>query len=256
MRLENKVALLTGAASARAGQLMGFGGATAHAFVREGAKVVITDILDELGEASAAEMRAAGADVVYRHLDVTSEEGWRRAIDATVEQFGGLDILVNNAGTAFMMSIEEMSEEVWDAELSVHAKGVFLGTKHAIPAMRKGGGGAIVNISSIMGIVGSPTAPAYAAAKGAVRLFTKTTALQYANDNIRANSVHPGYALTPLTAERLAVASASQALIDKTPLGRLGTAEDIAAGIVYLASDEAAFVTGAELVIDGGMIAQ
>ena len=257
MRLSDKVALITGAAAARSGSLMGFGGASAHAFVREGAKVVLTDVQDDLGEQSVAEMRSAGAEVRYLHLDVTSDPDWQRAIEHTVKAFGRLDVLVNNAGTTGgMTQIENLSVEVWDAEMAVHAKGVFLGTKHAIAPMRANGGGSIINVSSIMGIVGSPTSPAYTAAKGAIRLFTKTTALQYADANIRANSVHPGYAITPMTMEKFSEPEVQAELIAKTPIGRLGTAEDIAHGIVFLASDESAFMTGAELVIDGGMIAQ
>ncbi|MDE0728306.1 MAG: glucose 1-dehydrogenase [Alphaproteobacteria bacterium] len=256
MRLENKVALLTGAAAAIDGELMGFGGASAHLFVREGAKIVMTDIRDELGERSAAALRDRGADAIYRHLDVTSETDWKQAVEDTMEAYGRLDILFNNAGVAFPSKIENLSEETWDLELAVHAKGAFLGTKTAIPAMRRGGGGSIINTSSIMGIVGSPTTPAYSAAKGAVRLFTKTAALQYAAENIRVNSIHPGYATTPLTVERFSDPAISEVLLDRTPMGRLGTAEDIANGVLFLASDESAWMTGTELVIDGGMTAQ
>ena len=145
---------------------------------------------------------------------------------------------------------------MWDRELGVHAKGAYLGTKTAIPAMRKGGGGTIINTSSVMGIVGSPTSPAYSAAKGAITTFTKATALQYAKENIRVNSIHPGYATTPLTEERFSPPEVNQILLDKTPMGRLGTAEDIANGVLFLASDESSWMTGAELVIDGGMTAQ
>ena len=256
MRLKNKVALLTGAAAAIKGELMGFGGATAHLFVREGAKVVLTDIRDELGERAASALRDLGADVLYRHLDVTCEADWRRAIDDTMDTHGRLDILFNNAGVSFPCKIEDMTEEIWDRELAVHAKGAFLGTKTAIPAMRQGGGGSIINTSSVMGIVGSPTSPAYSAAKGAVRLFTKTTALQYAKENIRVNSIHPGYATTPLTVERFSPPDVNKVLLDRTPMGRLGTAEDIANGALFLASDESSWMTGSELVIDGGMTAQ
>ena len=256
MRLKDKVALITGAAAALPGELMGFGGAAAHLFVREGAKVVITDVRDELGEQAAAALREAGGDVQYLHLDVTSASQWTDAIEATVSTCGKLDVLVNNAGISISARVEDLSEADWDAELSVHAKGVFLGTRAAIPAMRASGGGSIVNISSIMGIVGSPAAPAYSAAKGAIRIFTKSTAIQYARESIRVNSVHPGYADTPLTREVFAPARVREALMRKTPMRRLGTAEDIAWGILYLASDESAFVTGSELVIDGGMTAQ
>ena len=170
--------------------------------------------------------------------------------------YGRLDVLVNSAGISVTSRVEDLSEAEWDAELSVHAKGVFLGTRAVIPAMRERGGGSIVNISSIMGIVGSPAAPAYSAAKGAIRTFTKSAAIQYARENIRVNSVHPGYADTPLTREVFAPERVREALLRKTPMRRLGTAMDIAYGILYLASDESAFVTGSELVIDGGMTAQ
>jgi NAD(P)-dependent dehydrogenase (short-subunit alcohol dehydrogenase family) len=256
MRLKNKVALLTGAAAAIEGELMGFGGATAHLFVREGAKVVLTDIRDELGERAASALRDLGADVLYRHLDVASETDWRQAIGETLDAYGRLDILFNNAGVSFPAKVEELTEEIWDRELAVHAKGAFLGTKTAIPAMRRGGGGSIINTSSVMGIVGSPTSPAYSAAKGAIRLFTKTAALQYAKENIRVNSIHPGYATTPLTAERFSPPDVNKVLLDRTPMGRLGTAKDIANGVLFLASDESSWMTGAELVIDGGMTAQ
>ena len=248
MRLQSKIALLTGAAAAIKGELMGFGGATAQLFVREGAKVVLTDIRDDLGERAAASLRAEGHDARYLHLDVTSEQNWAQVVDAVMATHGRLDILFNNAGVGFPGKVEDITVEIWDRELNVHAKGVFLGTRTAIPAMRKGGGGSIINTSSVMGIVGSPTSPAYSAAKGA--------ALQYAKENIRINSVHPGYADTPMTDKRFSDPTVRQQLIDRTPMGRLGTAEDIANGVLFLASDEASWVTGSELVIDGGMTAQ
>jgi NAD(P)-dependent dehydrogenase (short-subunit alcohol dehydrogenase family) len=256
MRLQGKVALLTGAAAAIKGELMGFGGATAHLFVREGAKVVLTDIRDELGERAAATLRAGGHDARYMHLDVTSEQNWAQVVDAVMAAHGRLDILFNNAGVGFPGKVEDITVEIWERELGVHAKGVFLGTRTAIPAMRKGGGGSIINTSSVMGIVGSPTSPAYSAAKGAITTFTKSAALQYAKENIRINSVHPGYADTPLTEHRFNDPAVRQSLIDRTPMGRLGTAEDIANGVLFLASDESSWVTGSELVIDGGMTAQ
>ena len=256
MRLKGKVALLTGAAAAIEGELMGFGGAAAHLFVREGASVVLTDIRDELGERAAAALRASGAEARYMRLDVTSEANWKQVVDAVMATYGRLDILFNNAGVSFPMKVEEITVEIWERELGVHAKGVFLGTRTAIPAMRKGGGGSIVNTSSVMGIVGSPTSPAYSAAKGAITVFTKSAALQYAKENIRINSVHPGYADTPLTAKRFSDPAVREALIQRTPMGRLGTAMDIAQGVLFLASDEASWMTGSELVIDGGMTAQ
>ena len=256
MRLQGKVAVLTGAAAAMKGELMGFGGAAANIFAREGAKVVITDIRDELGERAAAALRADGHDARYMHLDVTSEQNWVQVVEAVMAAHGRLDILFNNAGVAFPGKVEDITVETWDRELAVHAKGVFLGTKTVIPAMRKGGGGSIINTSSVMGLVGSPTSPAYSAAKGAITIFTKSAALQYAKENIRINSVHPGYADTPLTARRFNDPGVRKVLLDRTPMGRLGTAEDIANGVLFLASDESSWVTGSELVIDGGMTAQ
>src|SRR4029077_19714835 len=171
MRLQNKIALLTGAAAAIKGELTGFGGAAAHLFVREGAKVVLTDIRDELGERAAAALRADGHDARYMHLDVTSEQNWAQVVNAVMVAHGRLDILFNNAGVSFPAKVEDLTVEIWDCELGVHAKGVFLGTRTAIPAMRKGGGGSIINTSSVMGIVGSPPSPAYSAAKGATTPF-------------------------------------------------------------------------------------
>lgn len=256
MRLNQKVALLTGAAAALKSEVMGFGGAAAHLFVREGAKVILTDIRDDLGERSAAALRADGHDARYLHLDVTSEQNWAQVIDAVMQAHGRLDILFNNAGVAFPAKVEDISVETWDRELGVHAKGVFLGTRAAIPAMRRGGGGSIINTSSVMGLVGSPTSPAYSAAKGAITTFTKSAALQYAKENIRINSVHPGYADTPLTTGRFDDPAVRAQLIKRTPMGRLGTAMDIANGVLFLASDESSWITGSELVIDGGMTAQ
>ena len=256
MRLEGKVALISGAATGVDGELMGFGGATAKLFVREGAKVVLTDINEESGQKTASEIREQGGDAMFLRLDVTREQDWINAVQATVSSYGKLDILVNNAGTGAQFTVEDTPEEVWDSQMDIHAKGTFLGTKHAIPEMRKAGGGSIINVSSIYGIVGSPSSTAYHAAKGAVRLFTKSAAIQYAKENIRVNSVHPGYARTPLTARGYADPERYQWVLDRTPIGRVGVADDIAYGILYLASDEASFVTGAELVIDGGMTAQ
>ena len=256
MRLEGKVALISGAATGVDGELMGFGGATAKLFVREGAKVVLTDINEESGQKTASEIREQGGDAMFLRLDVTREQDWINAVQATVSSYGKLDILVNNAGTGAQFTVEDTPEEVWDSQMDIHAKGTFLGTKHAIPEMRKAGGGSIVNVSSIYGIVGSPSSTAYHAAKGAIRLFTKAAAIQYAKENIRVNSVHPGYARTPLTSRGYADPERYQWVLDRTPIGRVGVADDIAYGILYLASDEASFVTGAELVIDGGMTAQ
>ena len=197
MRLEGKVALISGAASGVDGELMGFGGAAARMFCNEGAKVFLGDINTEGGERTAAELRAAGGDATFVKLDVTNEQDWIDAVAATVSAYGKLNVLVNNAGTSARSTVEETTEEAWDGQMDVHAKGTFLGTKHAIPEMLKEGSGSIINISSIYGIVGSPTSTAYHAAKGAIRLFTKSAALQYAADNIRINSIHPVIATLP-----------------------------------------------------------
>ena len=256
MRLEGKVALISGAASGVAGELMGFGGAAARMFCREGARVILGDINTEGGERTAAQIRAAGGDAQFVKLDVTQEADWADAVAAAVGAYGRLDILVNNAGTGARYTVEETSEAAWDGQMDVHAKGAFLGTKHAVPELLKAGGGAIVNISSIYGIVGSPTSTAYHAAKGAVRLLTKSAAIQYAGDNIRVNSIHPGYCHTPLTDGSYQNERHFAWINERIPVGRVGNADDIAYGIVFLASDEASFITGAELVIDGGTTAQ
>ena len=256
MRLEGKVALISGAASGVAGELMGFGGAAARMFCQEGARVILGDINTEGGERTAAQIRAAGGDARFVKLDVTQEADWADAVAAAIAAYGRLDILVNNAGTGARYTVEETSEAAWDGQMDVHAKGAFLGTKHAVPELLKAGGGAIVNISSIYGIVGSPTSTAYHAAKGAVRLLTKSAAIQYAGDNIRVNSIHPGYCHTPLTDGSYQNERHFAWINERIPVGRVGNADDIAYGIVFLASDEASFITGAELVIDGGTTAQ
>jgi NAD(P)-dependent dehydrogenase (short-subunit alcohol dehydrogenase family) len=256
MRLEGKVAFISGAATGVRGELMGFGGASAWLFVREGAKVVLGDINEEDGARTAAQIHEWGGEALFVRLDVTSEQDWIDAIRTTVNKYGKLDIMVNNAGTGARKTVEETTEDIWDGQMAVHAKGVFLGTKHAIPEMRKIGGGSIVNVSSIMGLVGSPTSPAYSAAKGAIRIFTKAAAIKYAGENIRINSVHPGYATTPLTQRSFSEPETAARLLATVPAGRYGTADDIAYGILFLASDESSYMTGSELVIDGGMTAR
>jgi len=255
MRLDGKVALISGGAHGVKGEMMGFGGASAWLFVQEGARVVLGDIAVEDGERTAAQIRDAGGEALFVKLDVTSAEDWKAAVQATLSSFGRLDVLVNNAGTGVGYNLEDTTEEIWDSQMNVHAKGAFLGTKHAIPAMRKVGGGSIINISSIYGIVGSLGGTAYHAAKGAIRIFTKAAAIQYAAENIRVNSVHPGFATTPMTAGG-SKSDWRAAVTERVPMGRFGSPEEIAHGIVYLASDESSYVTGSELVIDGGFTAQ
>ena len=249
MRLENKVALISGGAR-------GMGAVEAKLFAREGAKVIIGDVLEEEGRQVEAEINEGGGECLFVSLNVTSESAWQTAVDATLARFGKLDVLVNNAGIFRTEGVEETTGELWERMMEINAKGVFLGTKLAIPAMRKSGGGSIVNISSALGLVGSTGAAAYAASKGAVRLFTKSTAIQYAHDGIRANSVHPGIIETPMTAGILADEAALRANIAMYPLGRIGQSKDIANGVLFLASDESSFMTGSELVIDGGLTAQ
>jgi 3alpha(or 20beta)-hydroxysteroid dehydrogenase/cyclopentanol dehydrogenase len=245
-RLDGKVALISGGAR-------GQGATEAKLFAQEGAQVVFGDVLDDAGKRVEADIRQAGGEATYIHLDVTQEADWQQAVATAVSTYGKLDILVNNAGILRRESIEETSKELWDTVLAVNATGVFLGTKHAIPAMRQTGGGSIVNISSVSGMI-ALGAPAYNASKGAVRVFTKVTAIQHAKDNIRCNSIHPGPIDTPMT--QTTDTARRNKIVSDVPLGRYGTSEDIAYGVLYLASDEARFMTGAELVIDGGYTAQ
>jgi len=249
-RLTGKVALISGGAR-------GQGAAETRLFVREGASVVFGDILDDDGKKVEAELRAAGGAATYVHLDVTRETDWRAAVATAVQRYGKLDVLVNNAGILLRARIEDTSEADWDRIMAVNVKGVFLGTKCAIPAMRAAGGGSIVNISSTAGLVGSPQGTAaYTATKGAVRLFTKSTAIQHARDNIRANSVHPGPIATDMIADTMSNEAAWKERLRRLPMGRVGTADEVAYGVLYLASDEASYVTGSELVIDGGTTAE
>ena len=247
-RLDGKVAIISGGAR-------GQGEVEARLFVQEGARVVFGDILDEEGKQVEAAIREDGGEATYVHLDVTQEADWQQAVAAAVSTYGKLDILVNNAGILRRDGIEETSRELWDTVMAVNATGVFLGTKHAIPEMRKAGGGSIVNISSVSGMV-ALGGPAYNASKGAVRVFTKVTAIRHADDNIRCNSIHPGPVRTPMTESTYSDPDMLAQRLRSMPLGRLGTSEDIAYGVLYLASDEAAYMTGSELVIDGGYTAQ
>jgi NAD(P)-dependent dehydrogenase (short-subunit alcohol dehydrogenase family) len=247
MRLEGKVALITGSAN-------GMGQSEAVIFAREGAKVIVADVLEAEGRKVADGLGSAGRFV---RLDVTSEANWQEAVAAARAAFGKLDILVNNAGISGTFDPDTLSTSAWDRLMDVNAKGVFLGTRAAIPIMRRGGGGSIINISSQLGLVGTDNnSPQYQASKGAVRLLTKATAIQYAKEGIRANSVHPGPIVTPMTEARRADPATRALTVSRIPLGRYGEPEDVALGVLYLASDESSFVTGAELVIDGGWTAQ
>ena len=250
MRLENKVALISGGAR-------GMGAAEARMFAREGAKVVIGDVLATEGQQVEAEINEAGGECVFVYLDVTRESEWQQAVATAVARFGKLDVLVNNAGIVLRTSLEDTSGDNWDRVMAVNAKGVFLGTKAAIPEMRKAGGGSIINISSTSGMVGDNIAnPVYNASKGAVRIFTKSAAIQYAKEGIRVNSVHPGSIDTPMAENRLTNPELQRKVEAFTPLGRSAHPDEVAYAVLFLASDEASFMTGSELVIDGGDTAQ
>jgi 3(or 17)beta-hydroxysteroid dehydrogenase len=250
MRLQGKIALISGGAR-------GMGAVEARLFAKEGAKVTIGDVLEDEGRKLEAEINATGGEALFVRLDVTHEADWQKAVEATVNRFGKLDVLVNNAGISGRGRVEDTTVEEWDRVMDVNAKGVFLGTKVAIPAMRRGGGGSIINISSQLGLVGTDhSSPQYQASKGAVRLLTKATAIQYAQEGIRANSVHPGPIVTPMTEAARADPERYQLMLSRVPLGCYGQPEDVAYGVLYLASDEARWVTGSELVIDGGWTAQ
>ena len=248
-RLDGKVALISGGAR-------GQGAVEAQMFAAEGAKVVIGDILDDAGKQTEAQLRELGYECTYVHLDVTSESDWAAAVQAAVDAYGKLDILLNNAGILIRKNIEDTSADEWDRIFAVNAKGVFLGTKAALPALRENGGGSIINISSTAGLVGSPNGSAsYTATKGAVRLFTKSTAIQHAAEGIRCNSIHPGPIETDMIADTLNDPENLALRMQRLPLGRVGKPSEIAYGAIYLASDESSFVTGSELVIDGGTTA-
>ena len=247
MRLKDKVAIVTGAAH-------GMGEAEARLFAKEGARVVVADILQEQAEAVAADIRAGGGDATSATIDVTSEQDWLALIGKTVETYGRLDILVNNAGISGSSVGDPDGLEGWDRIIAVNQTSVFLGTKLAAEQMAKTGGGSIVNISSIMGFVGGASGhPAYHASKGAVRIYSKSAAVRYGPMGVRVNSVHPGYMPPMLNATN---ADERADKIAATPLRRLGEPIEVAYGVLFLASDEASFVTGTELVIDGGFIAQ
>jgi len=243
------VAIITGAAK-------GQGEFEARLFASEGATVVLCDIDVEACGKTAEEISSSGGSAVSMTLDVTSEPNWIGVIEQTVEFFGKLDILVNNAGIYSRVPIENASVEEFDHILEVNLRGVFLGTKHAIPAMRTSGGGSIINISSTAGIVGNVGSGAYGASKGGVRSFTKYTAIQHASEGIRANSVHPGPIDTDMISDNLSTAEGRKSTESRIPMGRVGSIEDVAMGVLFLATDESSYMTGSELVIDGGMTAQ
>ena len=254
-RVAGKVAVVTGGA-------LGIGRAAALRLAEEGAAVAVLDINDDAGKAVATEIENAGGKAGYWHVDITDEEAIRRCYDEVAERLGGLHVLVNNAGIAGVNKpTDEVSREEWEALFNINVTGVFLCTKYAIGHMRKAGSGSIINLSSIYGLIGAADLPPYHASKGAVRLTSKNDALFYASENIRVNSIHPAYIWTPLVEDLgkqhpEGVEAFRKLLDDKHPIGHVGEPDDIAWGVVYLASDESKFVTGSELVIDGGYTAQ
>jgi 3(or 17)beta-hydroxysteroid dehydrogenase len=249
MRLDGKVALITGAAS-------GMGANMARLFAGEGAKVVVADMLDGEGNQVVADVTRANGAAIFRHLDVSSEPEWQAAVEATLAEYGKLDILVNNAGLSGSAVEDLFDTAAWDLLMSVNARGAFLGMKFAIPIMKAAGGGSIVNISSISGITGQHGIHvAYNASKGAVRTLTKAAAVQHGADNIRVNSVHPGLMPPMRSSGRTADPAVRARMLRQVPLGRPGRPEEVANAVLFLASDEASYITGAELYVDGGYLA-
>lgn len=245
MRLEGKVAIITGAAS-------GIGAASARLFAQEGAKVCIADIDMEKGRQVADSITESGGDAFFQNLDITSEHAWKDAVNNVVDRYQLLNVLVNCAAMPHAATVEETTAEDWDRVMEVNAKGTFLGTREVIPHMRRAGGGSIINISSGAGLVGQSWAAAYNASKAAVHLLAKSTAIQYAKDGIRANSVHPGAIDTQMLHQSEEQIGDSEAF--NRPMGRMGTPEEIGYGILFLASDESSYMTGTELIIDGGKL--
>ena len=249
MRLKNKVAIITGASN-------GMGAAEARLFAEEGARVVIADIEEDRGEVVASEIRSAGGTAVFRYLDVTKEEEWERLVDYTIQSLGAIGILVNNAGIANTAYSDQMSVDGWDKLMNINAKVVFLGMKFVIPEMVSTGGGSVVNISSIYGFTGAEKGNiGYYASKGAVRIATKSAAVQYAKQGVRVNSVHPGLMPPMQSSSKLIDGGMRDETRWQVPMGRSGRVEEVASAVLFLASDEASYITGTELVVDGGLIA-
>jgi len=247
-RLDGKVAIISGGAK-------GQGAEEARLFANEGARVIIGDILDQDGMQIESEISEQGGEEKFTHLDVSSEEDWFKAVDLSMREYGRLDVLVNNAGILLMKGVEDTTSQEWDHIQNINSKGVFLGSKTVIPAMRESGGGSIVNISSIAGLIGSKFS-AYGASKGLVRTLTKSIAVNHGHEGIRCNSVHPGIIETDMTSEMIGSQEGREYQLNRTPLKVIATSRDVAFGVLYLASDESRYVTGSELVIDGGITAQ
>ena len=252
-RFQGKVVLLTGAAAAVRGGQTGFGGETAWRFLEEGGRAVITDILDEMGEQSAEQMRQRGYEAAYMHLDVTEESEWKSVVAATVGRFGRLDALVNIAGAIERSPIEGTAVDAWQRVMDISMRGIFLGTRSVIEPMRTSGGGSIVNLSSMVGKWAAPYGAAYAASRAGMLHFSRAAALQLGPAGIRVNSVLPGWTRTPFTESVYMDDHERQVREAKIPLGRWAEPYEIAAAILFLLSDDASYVTGAELLVDGGV---
>jgi len=256
-RFDGKVALLTGSAAAVKGELMGFGGATVWRFLEEGGRgVVITDVQDEVGERAAQQLRDAGHDALYMHLDVTEEQDWAKVVEATLDRFGQLDILVNIAGILDTKSLLDIEPAVWKKTMEISSVGIFLGTRAVARPMEQGGGGAIINLSSMAAKQGSGVyGTAYSFSRGGMLNFTQSSAIQLGSMGIRVNTIMPGWVRTPFTDYLYRDPEQNKFRTERVPLGRWGTPEDIAGGILFLASDDAAYMTGGELLMDGGVSA-
>ncbi|MBT4341516.1 MAG: SDR family oxidoreductase [Chloroflexi bacterium] len=256
-RFDGQVALLTGSAATNKDELMGFGGATVWRFLEEGGKgVVITDVQDEIGEKSVQQLRDAGHDAIYLHLDVTVEEEWKTVVEATMEHFGRLDILVNIAGILDPKSILDIETSVWKKTMEISTVGIFLGTRAVASSMEKSGGGSIINLASMAAKQGSGSyGSAYSFSRGGMHNFTMSSALQLSQLGIRVNTIMPGWVHTPFTDYLYSDPEQSKYRTDRVPLRRWGKPDDIAGGILFLASEDASYMTGAELLMDGGVSA-
>ncbi len=244
-RVEGKIAFVTGGGS-------GMGREHALLMAEEGAHLIVSDVNEEGGRQTVADINDKGGQALFINFDVSSESAWQAAVDQAVTTFGRVDILVNNAGIFLVKMIQDTTEQELDRMLNVNVKGVFYGCKHILPAMQKAGGGSIINISSIYGVIGAPAASAYQASKGAVRLLTKSVAVEYAQYNIRCNSIHPGAIRTPMTAGLMSTDEATKALLASTILRRPAEPREVSYPVLFLASSEASYITGAEIMVDGG----